>query len=54
VRVGHAAARAGARLLFISDAALDPDLYRETEELVSSCWAPSLVIRVTPVVGRFG
>jgi nucleoside-diphosphate-sugar epimerase len=52
VRVSHAAARAGARLLFISHAAGDPDLYREAEELVSTCWAPSLVIRLAPVVGR--
>jgi nucleoside-diphosphate-sugar epimerase len=54
VRVAHAAARAGARLLFISHAAGDPDLYREAEELVSSGWAPSLVIRLAPVVGRQG
>jgi nucleoside-diphosphate-sugar epimerase len=52
VRVTHVAARAGARLLFVSHAVGDPELYREAEDLVSSCWAPSLVIRLAPLVGR--
>ncbi|CAN5548183.1 hypothetical protein BH09ACT7_BH09ACT7_10120 [soil metagenome] len=52
VRVTHAAARAGARLLFPSHAAGDADLYRDADELVSSGWAPSLVIRLAPLVGR--
>lgn len=52
VRVTHAAARAGARLLFASQAAGDPALYRQAEELVSSSWTPSLVIRMALPVGR--
>ncbi|MET0702304.1 MAG: hypothetical protein ABWY93_21835 [Mycobacterium sp.] len=52
VRVTHAAARAGARLLFPFHAAGDPEVYRHAEELVSSGWAPSLVIRLAPLVGR--
>lgn len=50
--VANAAARAGARLLFVSQAAGRPDLYRQTEALVSTSWAPSLVVRVAPPVGR--
>jgi nucleoside-diphosphate-sugar epimerase len=50
--VTHAAARAGARLLFVSQAAGQPDLYRPAETLVSTSWGPSLVIRVAPPVGR--
>jgi nucleoside-diphosphate-sugar epimerase len=50
--VTHAAARAGARLLFVSQAAGRPDLYRPAEALVSTSWAPNLVIRIAPPVGR--
>ncbi len=50
--VTHAAARAGARLLFASQAAGRPDLYRPAEALVSTSWGPSLVIRIAPPVGR--
>ncbi|ORW95843.1 hypothetical protein AWB92_08480 [Mycobacterium sp. IEC1808] len=50
--VTHAAARAGARLLFVSQAAGRPELYRPAEELVSTSWAPSLVVRIAPPVGR--
>ncbi|HUH70190.1 MAG TPA: NAD-dependent epimerase/dehydratase family protein [Mycobacterium sp.] len=50
--VTHAAARAGARLLFVSQAAGRPDLYRPAEALVSTGWGPSLVIRIAPPVGR--
>ncbi len=50
--VTHAVARAGARLLFVSQAAGRPDLYRPAEELVSTSWAPSLVVRIAPPVGR--
>jgi nucleoside-diphosphate-sugar epimerase len=50
--VTHAAARAGARLLFVSQAAGRPDLYRPAEELVSTSWGPSLVVRIAPPVGR--
>lgn len=50
--VTDAAARAGARLLFVSQAAGRPELYRPAEELVSTSWAPSLVVRIAPPVGR--
>ncbi|OBK50128.1 NAD-dependent epimerase/dehydratase family protein [Mycobacterium sp. 1081908.1] len=50
--VTHAAARAGARLLFVSQAAGRPELYRPAEELVSTSWAPSLVVRIAPPAGR--
>jgi nucleoside-diphosphate-sugar epimerase len=50
--VTHAAARAGARLLFVSQAAGLPELYQPAEELVSTSWGPSLVIRIAPPVGR--
>jgi nucleoside-diphosphate-sugar epimerase len=51
-RVTHAAARAGARLLFVSQAAGHADLYQPAEDLVSTSWGPSLVIRIAPPVGR--
>ncbi|WP_099288479.1 hypothetical protein [Mycobacterium persicum] len=50
--VSNAASRAGARLLFVSQAAGSPDLYQQAEALVASCWAPNLVIRIAPPVGR--
>ena len=52
VRVAHRAARAGARLIFVSAAAGAPDLYEHAETLVASGWAPSLVVRTAPPVGR--
>jgi nucleoside-diphosphate-sugar epimerase len=52
VRVAHAAARAGARLIFVSVSAGPPTLYRQAETLVSSGWAPSLVVRMAPPMGR--
>ena len=52
VRVAHAAARAGARLIFVSVSAGQPTLYRQAETLVSSSWAPSLVVRIAPPMGR--
>ncbi len=52
VRVTHAAARAGARLLYVSAAAGAPTLYAQAETLVASGWAPSLVVRIAPPVGR--
>lgn len=52
VHVTHAAARAGARLVFVSQAAGPPRLYRQAEELVSTGWAPSLIVRLAPLVGR--
>lgn len=50
--VTHAAARAGARLLFVSQAAGPPELYRPAEDLVTTSWGPNLVIRIAPPVGR--
>jgi nucleoside-diphosphate-sugar epimerase len=52
VQVAHAAARAGARLIYTSQAAGEPKLYRQAEGLVSSGWAPSLIVRIAPPVGR--
>jgi len=50
--ITDAAARAGARLLFVSQAAGRPQLYRPAEELVATSWGPSLVVRIAPPVGR--
>ncbi|WP_292989390.1 NAD-dependent epimerase/dehydratase family protein [Mycobacterium sp.] len=52
VRVSHTAARAGARLIYVSAAAGSPALYEHAETLVASGWAPSLVVRIAPPVGR--
>jgi hypothetical protein len=52
VQVTHAAARAGARLLYVSQAAGRADVYQPAEALVSTSWGPSLVIRIAPPVGR--
>jgi nucleoside-diphosphate-sugar epimerase len=52
VRVAHSAARAGARLIYVSVSAGQPTLYRQAETLVSSGWAPSLVVRIAPPMGR--
>ncbi len=52
VRVAHAATCAGSRLIYLSQSAGQPDLYRQAEALVSSGWAPSLIVRVAPPVGR--
>ncbi|OBJ36456.1 NAD-dependent epimerase/dehydratase family protein [Mycobacterium colombiense] len=51
-RVTDAAARAGSRLLFVSQAAGRPELYRPAEDLVSSSWGPTVVARIAPPVGR--
>lgn len=51
-RVTDAAARAGARLLVVSQAAGRPDLYGPAEELVVGSWGPSLIVRSAPPVGR--
>lgn len=50
--VTHAAARAGARLLFLSQAAGRPDVYEPAEDLVSTSLGPTLIIRIAPPVGR--
>ncbi len=52
VRVAHAAARGGARLIYVSQSAGQPELYGQAEALVSTGWAPSLVVRMAPPVGR--
>ncbi len=52
VKVAHAAARAGARLIYVSQSAGQPKLYRQAEALVSTGWAPSLIVRAAPPVGR--
>jgi nucleoside-diphosphate-sugar epimerase len=51
-QVAHAAARAGARLLYVSQAAGRPDMYQPAEALVSTSWGPSLIVRIAPPVGR--
>jgi nucleoside-diphosphate-sugar epimerase len=51
-RVTDAAARAGSRLLFVSQAAGRPELYRPAEDLVASSWGPTVVVRIAPPVGR--
>ncbi|MCV7413278.1 hypothetical protein AWC05_28795 [Mycobacterium florentinum] len=50
--VTHAAGRAGARLLFVSQAAGSPQVYEPAEDLVSSSLGPILIIRIAPPVGR--
>jgi hypothetical protein len=50
--VTEAAARAGARMLYVSQAAGRPDLYGPAETMVSTAWGPSLVVRIAPPVGR--
>lgn len=52
VQVAHAAARAGARLIYVSQSAGQPKLYRQADMLVSTGWAPSLIVRAAPPVGR--
>jgi hypothetical protein len=52
VRVTHAAARAGARLIYVSQSAGQPKLYQQAEALVSTGWAPSLIVRIAPPLGR--
>jgi uncharacterized protein YbjT (DUF2867 family) len=52
VHVAHAAARGGSRLIYLSQSAGQPTLYRQAELLVTSGWAPSLVVRTAPPVGR--
>ncbi|MBO0882402.1 MAG: NAD-dependent epimerase/dehydratase family protein, partial [Mycobacterium sp.] len=52
VHASHAAGRAGARLIYLSQSAGQPELYGQAETLVSTGWAPSLIVRVAPPVGR--
>ncbi|MFP1154362.1 NAD-dependent epimerase/dehydratase family protein [Mycobacterium sherrisii] len=50
--VTDAAARAGARLLYVSQAAGQPEVYEPAEDLVSTSLGPSLIVRIAPPVGR--
>jgi nucleoside-diphosphate-sugar epimerase len=52
VHVTHAAGRAGARLLFVSQAAGSPQVYEPAEDLVSTSLGPGLIVRIAPPVGR--
>ncbi|UMB71941.1 NAD-dependent epimerase/dehydratase family protein [Mycobacterium paraterrae] len=52
VRVAHAAARGGARLIYVAAAAGEPGLREQAETLVSSGWAPNLIVRIAPLLGR--
>jgi nucleoside-diphosphate-sugar epimerase len=52
VHVAHTAARAGSRLIYLSQSAGQRKLYRQAEALVTSGWASSLVVRTAPPVGR--
>lgn len=52
VRVADAAARAGARLVFPSLSLLVPSPWQQAEQLVAGGWAPNLVIRLAPPLGR--
>jgi uncharacterized protein YbjT (DUF2867 family) len=52
VQVAHAAARAGARLIYLSQSGGQSNLYRQAEGLVSTAWAPSLIVRIAPPLGR--
>lgn len=49
--VANVAARAGARLLFVSQAAGRTEPRQQAETLVFTGWAPSLVIRIAPPLG---
>jgi nucleoside-diphosphate-sugar epimerase len=52
LHIANAAARSGTRLLFVTHAGGDPDLYGQADDLVSSSWGPTVVIRSAPLVGR--
>jgi nucleoside-diphosphate-sugar epimerase len=52
VHVAHAASRAGARLIYLSQSAGQFRLYQQAESLVSTSWAPSLIVRAAPLTGR--
>jgi nucleoside-diphosphate-sugar epimerase/phosphohistidine swiveling domain-containing protein len=51
-RVCDAAARGGARIVFPSLALLAPDSWQQTEDLVSTGWAPNLIVRIGTPLGR--
>lgn len=52
VRVSDVAARGGARLIFPSLSLLAPTPWEQAEDLVSTSWAPSLIVRIAPPLGR--
>ncbi|WP_396928722.1 hypothetical protein [Mycolicibacterium sp.] len=51
-RVCDAAARGGARIVFPSLSLLAPRSWQQVEDLVSTGWAPNLVVRIAAPVGR--
>ncbi|MCX2929631.1 hypothetical protein ORI20_05055 [Mycobacterium sp. CVI_P3] len=51
-RVCDAAARGGSRIVFPSLALLAPRSWQQAEDLVSTGWAPNLVVRIAAPVGR--
>ncbi len=52
VRVSDVAARGGARLIFPSLSLLAPTPWQQAEDLVATSWAPSLIVRIAPPLGR--
>ncbi len=51
-RVCDAAARGGARIVFLSLSLLAPRGSQQVEDLVSTGWAPNLVVRIAAPMGR--
>lgn len=51
-RICDAAARGGARIVFPSLSLLAPDTWQQAEDLVSTGWAPNLVVRIATPLGR--
>lgn len=51
-RICDAAARGGARIVFPSLSLLAPDTWQQAEDLVSTGWAPNLVVRIAAPLGR--
>ncbi|WP_207760695.1 NAD-dependent epimerase/dehydratase family protein [Mycolicibacterium sphagni] len=51
-RICDAAARGGARIVFPSLTLLAPDAWQQAEDLVSTGWAPNLVVRIAAPLGR--
>jgi nucleoside-diphosphate-sugar epimerase len=51
-RVCDAAGRGGARIVFPSLSLLAPRSWQQAEDLVSTGWAPSLVVRIAAPMGR--
>lgn len=51
-RICDAAARGGARIVFPSLSLLAPGAWQQAEDLVSTGWAPNLVVRIAAPLGR--